>query len=233
MIRTLRLLVAGAAFAAGAVHAQQQVLQTQNLVSPVLDVQRLAPQLVQFAGGDVNFQNLVNGLAFGVPVTLTTSVAPGVTQVVSFTPVGTLTATQIAQLLENARQVAIGNGIATPTAQQLGAILNGGALPTAVGTATMNGLVNGATGVTTASTQTSPAVLLQSTPRFSTSDSPLPRGVSDSPLTPGGAAAPGATSSTAGSTATATPSPRIMPGTGASAGATTPAAGVPRFGSVR
>jgi hypothetical protein len=232
MKRTLRLLLAAAALAAGAAHAQQQVLQTQNVVSPVLDVQRLAPQLVQFAGGDVNFQNLVNGLAFGVPVTLTTAIAPGVTQVVSFTPVGTMTALQIAQLLEGARQTAIGNGIAAPTAQQLGVILNGGALPTAVGTTPMNGLIGGATGVTTAATQTSPAAALQSTPRFSTSDSPLPRGVSDTPLGP----ATSTTPSTAGTTtrsATVTPSPRVMPGTSASGATTAPAAGTPRFASGR
>src|SRR3954447_17276978 len=99
--------------------AGAQSTQFQLGAAPALDVQRLAPQLVSFAGGDVNFTNLVNGLALGVPVTLTTTVAPGVTQVVSFTPRGTMTPVQIAQVLESARQSLIARGIATPTAQQL------------------------------------------------------------------------------------------------------------------
>src|SRR5207237_635690 len=87
-----------------------------------------------FAGGDVNFANLVNGLALGLPVTLTTPVGIGVTQVVNFTPLGTMSALQIAQTLETARQSLISRGIATPTAQQIGATLIGGQLPTALGT---------------------------------------------------------------------------------------------------
>src|SRR5436190_1624748 len=75
----LRLLIAAAALAMTAlVHAQ--TLQVQTGTSPVIEVQRLAPQLVAFAGGEVNFANLVNGLALGLPVTLTTPVGAGVTQ---------------------------------------------------------------------------------------------------------------------------------------------------------
>src|SRR5436190_1978592 len=115
----LRLLIAAAALAMTAlVHAQ--TLQVQTGTSPVIEVQRLAPQLVAFAGGEVNFANLVNGLALGLPVTLTTPVGAGVTQVVNFTPVGTMSAVQIAQTLETARQSLISRGIATPTAQQAG-----------------------------------------------------------------------------------------------------------------
>ena len=44
-------------------------------VATSLEVQRLAPQLVAFAGGDANFANLVNGLALGAPVTLSTPLA--------------------------------------------------------------------------------------------------------------------------------------------------------------
>ena len=53
-----------------------------------LQVERLAPQLVGFAGSPGNFESLVNGLAAGVPVTLTTATADGVTQTVTFTPPG-------------------------------------------------------------------------------------------------------------------------------------------------
>jgi hypothetical protein len=232
MIRRLRLLAAAAALAAGSAHAQQ-LLQTQVAVPPALEVQRLAPQLVAFAGGDANFQNLVNGLALGLPVTLTTPLAAGATQVVSFTPVGTLTPLQIAQVLENARQVAIANGIAAPTAQQLGVILNGGALPTAAGSTSTNGLIGG-NGVNTAlSTSTAaPSVQLQQTPRFARSDSPLPRGISDTPLAPPLSASPlGIPASGANAAAGAT-APRALEPARAPLGApaATPTAPVSRFG---
>ena len=134
----LRLLIAAAALAASA-GVQAQTVQVQTGTSPVLEVQRLAPQLLAFAGGDVNFANLVNGLALGLPVTLTTPVGIGVTQVVNFTPLGTMSALQIAQTLETARQSLISRGIATPTAQQIGATLIGGQLPTALGTVQVTG----------------------------------------------------------------------------------------------
>ncbi len=182
MMRSLRLSLLAATLCAGAAHAQ--LFQTQVGVPPALEVQRVAPQLVAFAGGDVNFANLVNGLALGLPVTLTTPLAPGVTQVVNFQPVGTLTPLQIAQTLETARQQAIANGIAAPSAQQLGIILNGGALPTALGTTNVNGLIGGNAGLATSlATGAAPAVQLQQAPRFARSDSPLPRGIADTPPT--------------------------------------------------
>lgn len=244
MTRMLRICLAAAALAAGGAQAQTQLLQTQTGVPPALEVQRLAPQLVAFAGGDVNFQNLVNGLALGLPVTLTTPIAAGVTQIVSFTPAGTLTPTQIAQTLETARQAAIANGIATPTAQQLSILLNGGALPTATGTTAVNGLIN-STGTSTAlatptgnGTVPSAAVQLQQTPRFSRSDSPLPRGVADTPLTSSTSASPASApaTGTAATGATGTPGGTATPATGAVAGGLRPApavgaGGVPRLGA--
>ena len=236
MIRHLRICLVAAAFVTAGAQAQTQVLQTQVAVAPALEVQRLAPQLVAFAGGDVNFQNLVNGLGLGLPVTLTTPVAPGITQIVSFTPGGTLTPTQIAQTLETARQVAIANGIATPTAQQLSILLNGGALPTATGTTAINGLIN-STGTNTAlATPTgngsvpSAAAQLQQTPRFSRSDSPLPRGIADTPLTSSTSASPGTSPGNAGTGGT-TPAPAIAPGGLKPAPAVGGAAGVPRLGA--
>ncbi len=199
-----RILLLVAALALPAAHAQVQT----TAVSPVGEVKGLAPQLVVFAGSDVNFTNLVNGLALGVPVTLTTPLATGGMQVFTFTPSGTMTSLQIAQVLETARQSLIARGIAAPTAQQLGAALTGGALATAAGTTTVNGLVNTATtptaasGATAGSTQ-SPASAIQNanstvnannaaaggtTPR-NLSDSPLPRGIADTPPLP----APGVT----------------------------------------
>src|SRR5436190_23365989 len=97
-MKRILLLAATLAFQANAQVVQQQVQVTP--VSPPLEVQRLAPQLVGFAGSDLNFANLVNGLALGVPVTLTTPLPTGGVQVFTFTPTGTMSATQIAQVLE-------------------------------------------------------------------------------------------------------------------------------------
>lgn len=182
MIRIL-CLFAAVLLATATARAQVQVVQTQNQVSPVAEVQALAPQLVTFAGGEVNFSNLVNGLFFGLPVTLTSPIGPGVTQVSTFTPAGTLTALQVAQLLESARQTAIANGIAAPTGQQIAVILNGGALPTPAGTASVGGMIAGSAtaATTTTALPASPATLLQSQRGFAVSDSPFPRGISDTP----------------------------------------------------
>lgn len=230
MVRILSLLAA-AVLASGTAQAQVQVVQTQNQVSPVVQVQALAPQLVPFAGGDVNFANLVNGLFFGLPVTLTSPIGPGVTQVSTFTPAGTLTPLQIAQVLETARQTAIANGIAAPTAQQIAVILNGGALPTAAGATTVSGLMTGtaATAATgTTGTQISPAAQLQSQRTFVVSDSLRQRGISDTP-TP--------TNSTIGasSSGTATFAPRLnsstAAGTAGTAAAGTSAPAAARIGT--
>lgn len=236
MIRMLRICLAAGALAAAAAQAQTQVLQTQIGVPPAVEVQRIAPQLVSFAGGDVNFQNLVNGLALGLPVTLTTPVAAGITQIVSFTPAGTLTPAQVAQTLETARQAAIANGIATPTAQQISILLNGGALPTATGTTAVNALIS-STGTNTAfATPTgngsvpSPAMQLQQTPRFSRSDSPLPRGVADTPLTSSTSASPASSTATGGA-ATGGTTPTVPAGGGLRPAPAVGAGGVPRLGA--
>jgi hypothetical protein len=166
----------------------------------VTEVRGLAPQLVTFAGSDVNFTNLVNGLALGLPVTLTTPLATGGMQVFTFTPTGTMTSLQIAQTLETARQSLIGRGIAAPTAQQIGATLAGGSIGTALGATPVNGLVNATTSGNVL--QQSPAAAIQSATSgtlatggattsaaagstvHNTSDSRFPRGISDTPPLP-------------------------------------------------
>jgi hypothetical protein len=166
-----------------------QTLPAQTPLAPALEVQRLAPQLVAFAGGDANFQNLVNGLATGTQVTLVSG-----NQVVTFTPSTTMTPLQIAQTLESVRQSLITRGIAAPTAQQLATALVGGALPTALGTTQVNGVVSSTTPLTTSTIAQpqSPAVAIQGSRgaaaagssaaiRGNTSDSPLTRGISDTP----------------------------------------------------
>ena len=228
----LRLLIAAAALAASP-GVQAQTVQVQTGTSPVLEVQRLAPQLVAFAGGDVNFANLVNGLALGLPVTLSTPVGIGVTQVVNFTPLGTMSALQIAQTLETARQSLISRGIATPTAQQIGATLIGGQLPTALGTVQVTGLVAASSAIGTSTvTQASPAATLQAgsaaaggTTVRNTSDSPFGRGISDTPQTAVPGVTVGPTAPMTSGTAAQTPAPFATPTTTAPAatGATTPA----------
>lgn len=151
--------------------ANAQTVQLQTGVPPALEVQRLAPQLVVFAGGDVNFANLVNGLAFGVPVTLTTPLQTGLTEIVTFTPAGAMTPLAIAQTLESARQALIARGIAIPTAQQLGVALAGGTLATVTGTTQVTPLI----------TTTNPSLLQSGATVRNTSDSLLSRGISDTP----------------------------------------------------
>lgn len=189
MKRLLLLL----AFAVPAANAQVQT----TTVSPALEVQRLAPQLVGFAGSDLNFANLVNGLALGVPVTLTTPLATGGMQLFSFAPSGTMTPVQIAQVLESARQSLIARGIATPTAQQLGTALAGGSLATATGATAAVGQspANAIQNANSTANATNAAAGSTAAPR-NMSDSALPRGIADTPPLP----VPGVTSPVATTT---------------------------------
>jgi hypothetical protein len=220
--------------------------QSSATAQPLVQVEGLAPQLIAFAGGETNLANLVNGLAFGLPVTLSTTVSPGVTQVVSFTPAGTMSPVQIAQTLEAARQALIARGIATPSAQQIGAALTGGTISTALGTTQMGALVNtttalntstvGATaGAAAAGNTVSPAVALQqqraaavagaNAARGNVSDTPFPRGISDTPALP----VPGVTTGVGGTAATgATAAPQTT--APAAPAATEPARGAPARG---
>ena len=150
----LRLFLAALALACQGAYAQTfTTTTTTTTTTPAISVQRLAPQLVAFAGSQANFQNLVTGLAQGTPVQLVTVLPDGSAQVVNFTPTGTLSTEQIAQTLEAARQRLIGLGIATPTAEQLATALVGGSVPTALGGAAVTGALP--------QTQPSPAAQVQ------------------------------------------------------------------------
>ena len=141
MLRLFPTLLAAALLAPAFASAQTTTSTTTDTggVLASQQVSQLAPQLVAFAGSQVNFDNLVNGLALGSPVTLVTVLPAGQTQTVTFTPQGTMTSTQIAQTLELARQSLISRGIAAPTAQQVAVALAGGALPTQTGTVQVSG----------------------------------------------------------------------------------------------
>jgi hypothetical protein len=136
-MKKVLLTLATAALLAPAL-AVAQTTTTVVGVPASLQVSRLGPQLISFAGGQTNFDNLVNGLALGTPVTLTTTLPTGQTQIVSFTPNATMTPVQIAQTLESARQNLIARGIGTPTSQQVAITLTGGALPTQLGAVQVN-----------------------------------------------------------------------------------------------
>jgi hypothetical protein len=223
--------------------AVAQTDSTSNVPLP-LAVQRLAPQLVVFAGSDANFQNLVNGLGAGTHVQLVTVLTNGTTQTVTFTPAASSSPTTIAQVLEAARQQLIGQGIGTPTAEQIAFTLMGGVVPNPLGGTQVTGLVNPATPAaantssparqmqqqnagagatapvpTLPTTSVTNAVNVQTTPTPVTSATVLPRQTSDS------AVAPGATSrSTVPAAATPVPSTSASPAsiTSASPTPTTP-----------
>jgi hypothetical protein len=199
----------------------------QTAVPPAITVQRIAPQLVAFAGSQANFQSLVTGLAQGTQIQLVTPLPDGSSQLVTFTPAAPLSADQIAQVLESARQQLIGLGIGAPTAEQLAAALMGGVVPTALGGSQVAGALstqtapspavqiqgNAAAGATTSTTPSVNTQLIPgAAPRFNTSDSRLPAGAtSRSPVpatplvTPAPSSAPEATSP---------PAPAAPPATG-------------------
>ena len=140
MKTALRSLVAAALLAPALAPAQTTTTILLG-VPPSLQVTRLAPQLISFAGSQANFDSLVNGLALGAPVTLSTTLPNGQVQLVSFTPQGTMTTQQIAQTLETARQNLISRGVAAPTAQQVATTLTGGVLPTQTGNVQVTALL--------------------------------------------------------------------------------------------
>lgn len=142
--------------AAFAIACHSAAAQTQS-VPPAVNVQRIAPQLVSFAGSEANFQSLVNGLSSGTQVQLFSVLGTGFVQNVTFTPTAALTPVQIAQLLETARQQLIGLGIGSPTAEQIAFALMGGTVPTALGGTQVPGLVN----AQTAQNPPSPAAQIQ------------------------------------------------------------------------
>jgi hypothetical protein len=203
----MKALFALLAFVAVHAHAQGVLLPGQP-VPIALQVQRLAPQLVAFAGTQGNFENLVNGLALGVPVTLTTVGADGVAQTVTFAlPGGAVPdPAEIARTLEAARQQLIASGVATPSAQQLGELISGTTVPVSVGTIPTTPATAAAGG-----TVPSPAHQIQSrnapvAPQVNTSDSRAVGNTSDTPVI-----SPSATTVPQAPAAPVTRSPSLIP----------------------
>jgi len=187
----MKTLVAMLAFVAVQAHAQGVVLPGETVPIP-LQVQRLAPQLVPFAGSQGNFENLVNGFALGVPVTITTVGADGIAQTVTFTPPGgdVPSAPDIARTLEATRQQLIASGVAAPSAQQLGEAVAGAPVPVTVSTLPVQ---PGAAAA--GATVPSPAQQIQSrttpsAPQINTSDSRSTGNTSNTPLPAQPAAVP-------------------------------------------
>lgn len=204
----MRAFLAVLAFVAFHAHAQGVLLPGQS-VPIAMQVQRLAPQLLAFAGSQGNFENLVNGLALGVPVTLSTVGADGVVQTVTFVSPGGAVSdpAEIARTLEATRQQLIASGVATPTAQQLGELISGTTVPVTVGTIPTAPAAAAAGG-----TLPSPAQQIQSrnapvAPPVNTSDSRIIGNTSDSPV-----AAPSATTVPQAPAASVTRAPMLIPG---------------------
>jgi hypothetical protein len=230
-----RLLLAAAL--ATACHA---TLAQESTVPPAVSVQRLAPQLLPFAGSEANFQSLVNGLASGTQVQLFTVLPNGFIQNVSFTPTAALPPAQVAQILETARQQLIGLGIGAPTAEQLGFALMGGVVPTALGGTQVPGALNaqtpqslpsaaaqmqgqasaGATAPTitnSVNVQTTPgaagatAGVAATLPRPNTSDSAIPAGATSRSVSPITSASPTVSTSASPLATTPVQAPAVAP----------------------
>lgn len=212
----MKAFLALLAFVALHAHAQGVLLPGQS-VPIALQVQRLAPQLLAFAGSQGNFENLVNGLALGVPVTLTTVGADGVVQTVTFVSPGGAVSdpAEIARTLEATRQQLIASGVATPTAQQLGELISGTTVPVTVGTIPTPPAAAAAGG-----TLPSPAQQIQSrnapvAPQVNTSDSRVVGNTSDSRVvgntSDSPVAAPSATTLPQAPAASVTRSPMLIP----------------------
>lgn len=134
-------LIAGAL--ALAFHVPSDAQGVAVAINPSQQISALAPQLQAFAGSQSNFDNLAAALVQGTPATLQTTTADGVTQIVTIAPQAPLTPADAARTLEASRQLLIARGISTPTAEQIGISLVGGALPTALGTFRTNGVLSG------------------------------------------------------------------------------------------
>jgi hypothetical protein len=186
-----------AVVAAFAIACHGAVAQTPA-VPPSLTVQRLAPQLVAFAGSEANFQALVAGLTGGTQVQLFSVLPSGFTQNVTFTPTAALSPAQAAQVLEAARQQLIGLGIGAPTSEQLAFALMGGTVPTALGGTQVAGQLN----TQAAANPSSPAAQIQAqnagagattTPTATTTTTPGVTNRVNVQTTPGSAVTPNTT----------------------------------------
>jgi len=166
--------------AALAIACHGAVAQTPT-VPPALTVQRLAPQLVAFAGSEANFQALVAGLTAGTQVQLFSVLPSGFTQNVTFTPTTALSPAQAAQVLEAARQQLIGLGIGAPTSEQLAFALMGGTVPTALGGTQVPGQLN----TQAAANPPSPAAQIQAQNAGAGAGAPAATSTTPTAATPG------------------------------------------------
>jgi hypothetical protein len=172
MARLATFALAAALLVPPLAQAQTQA-QAQDVPAAVIG---LAPQLVNFAGSTANFQNLVNGLAQGTPVTLVALTADGFRQTATFTPTSALTPVQIAQTLERARQALIARGVGAPTPEQIGISLLGGRLTTPSGTSAVTALLPAAAASASTGASTPAASNLQVTMQPANAQPQVPAG---------------------------------------------------------
>ncbi len=132
-MKAWRYLIALALVTSGGAGAQ--------LAPAAQEVLLLAPQLQAFAGSAANFESLAGGLRVGFPVMLSTLAADGTREIVEFMPAQPLSAAETVRVMEGARQALLAQGIAAPSAWDIGVALMGGTLATASGAVKMPGLV--------------------------------------------------------------------------------------------
>ena len=109
------------------------LLFVAGLALPLLAAAQLTP---------VTQQTLINGLNTGKPVTITTPLASGYLQTVSFVPSsGPMPQAQAAQYIQKAQRDLAARGIDKPTALQIAVTLMGGTLATPDGDVQVPGLL--------------------------------------------------------------------------------------------
>jgi hypothetical protein len=109
------------------------LLFVAGLALPLLAAAQLTP---------VTQQTLINGLNTGKPVTITTPLASGYLQTVSFVPSsGPMPQAQAAQYIQRAQRDLAARGIDKPTALQIAVTLMGGTLATPDGEVQVPGLL--------------------------------------------------------------------------------------------
>ena len=117
-------------------------MKTRTLASLLFVAGLALPGLAAAQMTPVTQQTLITGLNTGRPVTITTPLASGYLQTVSFVPsTGPMPQAQATQLIQRAERDLAARGINKPTALQIAVTLVGGTLETPDGNVQVPGLL--------------------------------------------------------------------------------------------
>jgi hypothetical protein len=117
-------------------------MKTKSTVSLLFAAALALPVLAWAQMTPVTTQTLVNGLHSGRPVIITTPLANGYQQTVSFVaPTGPMAQSRANRMIDLAQQDLAARGIEQPTALQIAVTLLGGTLPTPNGDVQVPGLL--------------------------------------------------------------------------------------------